>query len=149
MDDGFQIPTPNFKAAISCAEHFLEWQMSNPELAGLFANHLVARLEECFQTTREKIRGKRNSSSWLLLTHLQRNGSSSWKVSTLHQLPFFFQFVTDSMMKSLVKERLVFSSRKKPTKKPGTSLCLRTPQQALRLWRVQWSSYVTWQVTSS
>ena len=84
--------------------------MSNPESAGLFANYLVARLEECFQTTRKKIRGKRESM-WEKFFKLTSSDSfaKKWKqqLESLHVIPtpIFFQFVTDSMMKSLVKER--------------------------------------------
>ena len=108
-DDGFNVPSSQAAVdAVKCAEQLIEWscEQENKDMVARFASDLVTEMLECFdgppaapRTMRERMWGKffdmRSSiqykSRWMDFISRSTGG------------PTFYQYVTNSIMESLIK----------------------------------------------
>ena len=110
-DDGFNVPSQAAVDAVKCAEQLIEWscEQENKDMVARFASDLVTEMLECFdgppaapRTMRERMWGKffdmRSSiqykSRWMDFISKSTGGKCC---------PTFYQYVTNSIMESLIK----------------------------------------------
>lgn len=106
QDEGFNIPTVPATTAIECAKAFVEWMSINPGPADVFENNLVGQLKGCFRTYRSLQVGR--EKMWESFYKLTSSDSfrDMWKRLLIPKpTPIFYQYVTDSIMNTLIKEK--------------------------------------------
>ena len=117
-DEGFQLPTEPARAAVKCAEGLLEWISDHPDMAANFASLLIGKIQGCIHgpkklSKRSVQRGREKMwESFYKLTSSEefRKG---WKMLLetvkVEATPIFYQYVTDTLMKELIKEKFHFT----------------------------------------
>ncbi len=109
QDEGFKLPTLPAATAVKCANAFLQWMSINPGLAVMFENNLVGQLKRCFRTYRSVQVGR--EKMWESFYKLTSSDSfrDMWKrlliPNNIEPTPIFYQYVTDSIMNTIIKEK--------------------------------------------
>ncbi len=108
-DEGFQLPSLQVQTAIKRSQEYLEWMSSHPQVATTFASYLASKLQSCFAAGRRcKVRSKREKM-WENFFKVTTSSEfvESWKMhlqsASITPSATFYQHVTDSMMKGLIK----------------------------------------------
>ena len=109
QDEGFNLPTLPATTAVKCAKGFLEWLTVNPISAVVFERNILHKLEGCFRTYRSVQVGREKMwESFYKLTASDSFGKM-WKqllISiNIEPTPIFYQYVTDRLMNTLIKEK--------------------------------------------
>ena len=109
-DEGFSLPSPHARSARDCAEKLLAWisDSDNQVSANIFSKELVSKLEGCFHTTKSmRVQRERMWENYYKLRS-KDDFKSMWS-KFLHDSiaiqasPIFFQFITDKVMKKMIK----------------------------------------------
>ena len=126
-DEGFSLPTVPARRALETAVKLLEWSrdIENKSAWRTFEDGLIHSLTACFhdhQSTR-----KRREQMWENYRKLRASASFKEMWATLLQqsttrepCPIFYQFVTDTTIKELIKTRFFWRRFKQNMKLPLT-----------------------------
>ena len=116
-DDGFQVPSPSARKALETAKHLLVWcdDPANVPILSSFAEELVALQSSCFKASSSLSANAQRENLWGSFHRLR--SSSSYKAFWSRFLqsrecesdPIFFQYVSDSVFKELVKKHYPLS----------------------------------------
>lgn len=126
-DEGFQLPTEPAKAAVKCAEGFLEWMAENKEMATIFATLLIGKLEGCIYTpkkmSKRSVRRGREKmwESFFKLTAsdgFRQGWTLMLQRAKVKPTPIFYQFITDKLMKDLIEEKFILPTAAEPSASP-------------------------------
>lgn len=116
VDQGFKLPSKNAQTSVSCAKRLLRWAQDNKGEASDFATNLVHQINNCFKHTRHIKCHTLRKQLWENCFKLcsSDNFQDTWdnflqKIGFVGS-PIFFQYITTTIMESLIKSRFSLES---------------------------------------
>ena len=111
-DDGFQVPSPSARKSLGTTKRLLAWcdDPSNASILSSFAEELVALQKTCFEASSSQSDNTHREKLWSWFHRLR--SCTSYKTFWSRFLqnreceadPIFYQYVSDSVFKELVKK---------------------------------------------
>ncbi len=117
-DEGFTSPSSLSKKALQIAEKLIEWRPDNEETWNIFTKKLVVSLNDCFERGIDlKKFKKQRERMWRRYYHVRNSAlfRESWttflQITGCEAVPLFYQFITDHIIKTLVKLHFPLTDR--------------------------------------